>query len=135
MERHTRQRQAVIDALAGSHQALSPPEILAQAQRAVPSLNLSTVYRHLKALHDSASIVKVDLPGQAARFEAPCHDARAAKPGHHHHHFHCSDCDRVFPIHACPGGMAHLAPPGFEVWRHDLTLHGRCASCAAGHKS
>jgi len=133
MERHTRQRQAVIDALGQSGQALSPPEILARAQAAVASLNLSTVYRQIKAMHDAQQIVRVDLPGQPARFEALCHESQAAKPGHHHHYFHCSDCDRVYAIHACPGKMAHLAPPGFEVQRHDLTLHGRCASCAARH--
>jgi Fur family ferric uptake transcriptional regulator len=90
MERHTRQRQALIDALTHSGHALSPPEILARAQAAVPSLNLSTVYRQLKALHDARKIVRVDLPGQPARFEALCHEAQAAKRGHHHHYFHCS---------------------------------------------
>jgi Fur family ferric uptake transcriptional regulator len=135
MERHTRQRQAVIDALAQSGQALSPLEILARARAAAPSLNLSTVYRQIKALLDAQEIVKVDLPGQPARFEALCHEAQAAKPDHHHHYFHCSNCDGVYPIHTCPGKMGHLAPPGFEVWRHDLTLHGRCASCAAGHRA
>lgn len=135
MERHTRQRQALIDTLTHSGHALSPPEILARAQAAVPSLNLSTVYRQLKALHDARKIVRVDLPGQPARFEAVCHEAQAAKRGHHHHYFHCSDCDRVYPIHACPGRMAYLTPPGFEVLRHDLTLYGRCANCATGHQA
>ena len=131
MERRTHQRQAVTDALAQSGEVLSPTEILARAQAVAPSLNLSTVYRQIKALHDKHQIVKVELPGQAPRFEAVCHAANAATPDHHHHYFHCGDCDRVYAIHACPGKMDHLAPAGFEVWRHDLTLHGRCAGCAA----
>lgn len=132
MERQTQQRQAVTDALALSGQVLSPIQILMWAQADVPSLNLSTVYRQIKALHDRQEIVKVELPGQSARFEAMCRHAHATHPGHHHHYFHCSDCDRVYPIHACPGEMAQLAPPGFEVTDHELTLRGRCADCAAG---
>jgi Fur family ferric uptake transcriptional regulator len=137
MQRLTHQRQAVIDAIAHSGQALSPQEILARAQAAAPSLNLSTVYRQIKALHDAQQVLRVDLPGQPARFEALCHAVQARKPDHHHHYFHCDDCDRVYPIHACPGKIDHLAPAGFEVWRHDLTLHGRCADCTArarGHE-
>lgn len=153
MERHTRQRQAVVDALAHSGRALSPQDLLEQAKCAVPRLNLSTVYRQIKALHDAGRIVRVELPGQPARFEiaapdgaavtarhrhgappAPQHEHAAdADPAHqHHHHFHCTACDRVYPIHACPGPMNDLAPPGFEVQHHDLTLRGRCASCVAG---
>jgi Fur family ferric uptake transcriptional regulator len=127
----------------------------------VPSLNLSTVYRQIRALEVSGEIVRVELPGQPARFEmahrgptAP-HSAPTALTAHaphtdhrhptgkrgaavtatepaHHHHFHCVECDRVYPIHACPGPMLDLAPPGFEVQRHDLTLRGRCADCATG---
>jgi len=132
MERHTHQRQAVTAALEQSGQALSPSQILAWAQAEAPSLNLSTVYRQVKALQDQHQVVKVELPGQAARFEALCRDAHAARPGHHHHYFHCNDCDGVYPIHACPGDMGHLAPSGFEVSSHDLTLRGRCASCVSG---
>ncbi len=153
MERHTRQRQAVVDALAHSGQALSPQDLLERAKAAVPSLNLSTVYRQIKGLQDSGKIVRVELPGQPSRFEiaasakAPMavvhkrvaqatphhtHAAHADAPPRHHHHFHCTICDRVFPIHACPGPMNDLAPPGFEVQHHDLTLRGRCASCVNG---
>ena len=130
MERNTRQRQAVLDAIDHAGGALTPSEILALAQSSVASLNLSTIYRHLNALQDDARIVKVMLPGQAARFEAPCagghHEA-----AHHHHHFHCSACDRVFALHACPGSMQDLAPKGFIVQRHEITLRGLCAECAA----
>ncbi|MBX9716273.1 MAG: transcriptional repressor [Burkholderiaceae bacterium] len=153
MERLTRQRQAVVDALARSGQALSPQELLERAKTAVPSLNLSTVYRQIKGLQDAGDIVRVELPGQPPRFEVAAsanvradavhHDDSHAARHHlhaspadaipeHHHHFHCTACDRVFPIHACPGPMNDLAPPGFEVQRHDLTLRGRCASCVNG---
>ena len=154
MERLTRQRQALVDVLVRSGQALSPHDLLEQAKAAVPSLNLSTVYRQIKGLQDAGQIVRVELPGQPPRFEiaagrccataghghaaspTPRHDraphAVATSQPQHHHHFHCTGCDRVYPIHACPGPMNDLAPPGFEVQHHDLTLRGRCADCVAG---
>lgn len=148
MERHTRQRQSLLDALAQSGQALSPPDLLALAKPAVPSLNLSTVYRQIKGLLDAGRLVRVELPGQPARYEmAPSgetqahgHASGAATPHahsahavpQHHHHFHCVQCDRVYPIHACPGPMNHLAPAGFQVQHHDLTLRGLCAACVSG---
>jgi Fur family ferric uptake transcriptional regulator len=145
MERNTRQRQAVLEALAGSGRTLSPPEILALAQVQAPGLNLSTVYRQVKSLEEAGDVLKVQLPGQPARFEAPCAHAAANLPRaqahshpaatasadeHHHHHFHCLGCGQVVPIHGCPGPMQELAPTGFVVERHDLVLHGRCAHCA-----
>ncbi len=72
MERNTRQRQAVLDALARSGRTLSPPEILDLAQRQAPGLNLSTVYRQVKALEQGGAVVRVQLPGDAARFEVRC---------------------------------------------------------------
>jgi Fur family ferric uptake transcriptional regulator len=126
MERNTRQREAVLDAIDGAGRALTPSEILELAQASVATLNLSTIYRHLNALQEDARIVKVMLPGQAARFEAAC----AVEHAHHHHHFHCSACDRVYALHACPGPMQELAPKGFVVQAHEITLRGLCESCA-----
>jgi Fur family transcriptional regulator, ferric uptake regulator len=130
MERQTRQKQAVLHAVENSGRSLNPTEIWTLAQRDVPSLNLSTVYRQIKALHDEQHIVRVELPGQQPRFEAQCHAPAARGHLHHHHHFHCTGCEQVFPIHGCPSGIDRLAPTGFQVQSHDLTLHGRCASCA-----
>jgi Fur family ferric uptake transcriptional regulator len=33
-------------------------------------------------------------------------------------------------VEACPGNLAALAPPGFTVEDHDLTLYGACVDCA-----
>lgn len=132
MERNTRQRDAVLAAIEHAGRALSPGEILVLAQGTVASLNLSTIYRHINALQDEARIVKVLLPGQAARFEAACGDDDPADGSaqHHHHHFHCSGCDRVYALHACPGSMQELAPAGFVVSAHQITLRGLCADCS-----
>ncbi len=133
MERQTRQKQAVLQAIEASGRSLNAGEIQALAAAQVPSLSLSTVYRQLRSLQDDAQVVRVDLPGQVPRFEALCRARHDPGQGHehHHHHFHCTRCDRVFPIHGCPGGMQALAPAGFRVERHDLTLHGLCADCGA----
>ena len=131
MERNTRQRQAVLGAIERAGRALSPAEILALAQPTVATLNLSTIYRHLSGLQQTAQVVKVQLAGQAARFEAAC-EVRSDAGGHHHHHFHCSRCDGVYALHGCPGPMQDLAPAGFRVEAHELTLRGVCAACAVG---
>lgn len=129
MQRNTRQREAVLAAIERAGRALTPGELLALAQGTVASLNLSTIYRHLHALQDEARIVKVLLPGQATRFEAACGDGQRDAAHHHHHHFHCERCDRVYALHACPGPMQELAPAGFVVSAHEITLRGLCAEC------
>lgn len=134
MERNTKQRDAVLRALVASRRALTPPEICASAQQDVPRLNLSTVYRRLKDLQEEGVVQRVALPGQVARYEAvdEPHATRGQAAGSdHHHHFHCNSCDRVYPIHACPGPMKQLAPKGFRVEGHEITLHGRCPQCVA----
>ena len=122
MERSTRQRSAIRAAIDAAQRPLSPQEVLAASQAAVAGLGLATVYRNLKLLVEAGEIQQVTLPGDSARYEP----ARQA----HHHHFQCTRCQRVFDVHRCPGDMAQLAPPGFLVERHDLTLYGCCQDCA-----
>ena len=122
MERNTRQRSAIRDAIAQAERPLLPQEVLGAAQQQVPGLGIATVYRNLKALVDEGELQPVNLPGENPRFEL------AGR--HHHHHFQCRQCDRVFDVHACPGNLSALAPQGFTVEDHDLTLYGRCKDCA-----
>lgn len=122
MERNTRQRSAIREAIAQADRPLLPQEVLDAAQRTVPGLGIATVYRNLKALVEEGALVQVNLPGENPRFEVVGH--------HHHHHFQCRQCQRVFDVHACPGNLSRLAPPGFTVEAHDLTLYGRCRDCS-----
>ena len=121
MERNTRQRNAIRDAIEQAERPLLPQEVLDAAQQQVPGLGIATVYRNLKSLVDDGQLLAVNLPGENPRFELVGH--------RHHHHFQCRHCQRVFDVHACPGDLSRLAPAGFAVDDHDLTLYGRCADC------
>jgi len=121
MERNTRQRAAILDAISRAGRPLLPKEVLQSAQRATPGLGIATVYRNLKALLAEGQLKAVDLPGENPRFEMA--------GGQHHHHFQCMQCQRVFDVEGCPGDLSRLAPPGFAVEDHDLTLYGRCKDC------
>ena len=123
MERNTRQRSSIRDAIADAARPLLPQEVLDAAQANVPSLGIATVYRNLKSLTEDGTLKEVKLPGENARYELAGH--------HHHHHFQCQQCQKVFDVHACPGDLSRLAPPGFTVKDHDLTLYGDCKDCSA----
>lgn len=125
MERLTSQRRAILRAFEKARRPLAPPEVLELARAEAPSLGMATVYRALRQMEDSGLIVPVQLPGEPARYE---HRSLAEE---HHHHFHCRRCDRLFDIEGCPGGsdLASLAPQGFEVRAHELTLYGLCRDC------
>jgi Fur family ferric uptake transcriptional regulator len=124
MERNTRQRTAIKDALESAARPLLPQEVLTLAQDAAPGVSLATVYRNLKSLVQEGEVQPVNLPGESTRFE------RSHGHHHHHHHFQCRSCQSVFDIHACPGELTQLAPKGFVVQDHDLTLYGFCDRCA-----
>ena len=148
MQRLTRQRNAVFSAFSDTRRVLTAPEILEHARAIVPEISLSTVYRQVSLLLADGEIAKVELPGEPARYEVACktdahghsHGAGEGEGGdaghHHHHYFQCSHCGQVFLLHACPGPMHDLAPKGFQVTHHEVTLHGLCAACVeAGAKA
>lgn len=121
MQRKTPQRQAIKETLLASPHPLSPEEILDAARQGVPKLGLATVYRALKALEDEDWLNTLEIPGKGKCFEIANHP--------HRHYFHCRVCGRVLAIVSCPKGLETLAPEGYTVERHELTLHGICADC------
>ena len=121
--RDTRQRAAIRAVIDGSDRPLLPQEVLELAQSTVPELGIATVYRSLKLLLEAAEVRLVELPGEVARYESLRH-------AEHHHHFQCRHCGRVFDVHGCAEDFARLAPKGFAVESHELTLYGACADCS-----
>jgi Fur family ferric uptake transcriptional regulator len=121
MERMTRQRAAICLVIQAAKRPLSPREVLEQARAAVRAVGLATVYRNLKLLVAEGAVKVIELPGETPRYEAA--------PSAHHHHFQCTSCRRIYDVPGCPGNLRRLAPRGFTVEDHDLTLYGRCSAC------
>jgi Fur family ferric uptake transcriptional regulator len=121
MERITKQSTAILNAIQAAQRPLLAPEILEAAALEVPGMGMATVYRNIKSLVDNGMLTTVHLPGENPRYEPSHH--------HHHHHFHCTRCDKVFDVHDCPGDMQQLAPKGFTVESHEITLYGACETC------
>lgn len=124
-ERATRQRAAIRQVMVKEARPMSPPEILDAAKKLVPRLGIATVYRNLKAMVEVGELSPVQLPGNRLFYEL------AHKADHHHHHFRCESCERVFDIDGCDETFSALLPAGFTLRSHDLTLYGSCAECAA----
>ena len=122
--RLTNQRSAIVRVIHDAPGPLRPLEILGLASPIVPTLGIATVYRQLRRLQDAGEVRAVDLGVNDVRYEPTDRG--------HHHHFLCRECEEAFDIHGCPGGMAELAPPGFEVEEHEITLYGRCGECSNG---
>lgn len=121
MERATRQRDAIKSVIEAAKRPLSPREVLEAARLEVRALGIATVYRNLKLLVAEGAVRVISLPGESARYEM--------KEMAHHHHFQCTTCSRVYDVPGCPGNLRRLAPRGFRVDHHDLTLYGRCPDC------
>lgn len=121
MERATRQRDAIGSVIQAARRPLSPTEVLEGARGILRAVGLATVYRNLKRLVDEGAVEIILLPGESARYEI----ARS----HHHHHFQCTTCRRVYDVEGCPGNLHRTLPRGFSVDRHEVTLYGRCAAC------
>ena len=121
----TRQRTAVQKTLEDAGRPMTPADIWQVARTLSPGLGIATVYRALRILMDMGAVEVVEIPG------APPHYER--KHPHHHHHFLCDQCQKVYEVEACASGIDQLAPPGFTVKRHSLTLYGTCSdpACAA----
>lgn len=121
MERQTRQRHAIEDAIRSAGRPLLPAEILALAQRSISSINIATIYRGVKALAEAGLIRAVELPGEATRYEPADLE--------HHHHFRCDDCERVYDIPGCPKGITAGVPDGFNIRTHEVIFFGQCDQC------
>jgi Fur family transcriptional regulator, ferric uptake regulator len=118
-QRATRQRDAIKAVIQAAKRPLSPGEVLDGARGVVRALGIATVYRNLKLLVAEGLVQVINLPGESPRYEM--------RESAHHHHFQCTTCRRVYDVPGCPGDLRRLAPRGFRVDHHDVTLYGRCS--------
>ncbi|MBK8162232.1 MAG: transcriptional repressor [Gammaproteobacteria bacterium] len=120
-ERNTRQKQIVARLIQEAGHPLTVREILDLGRSHMSGLGIATVYRTVKRLLDAGELQAVVIPGDTVRYETV---------KHHHHHFKCNRCDRVFDLDGCIKELKSMVPRGFKVENHELTFYGYCRSCA-----
>ncbi len=94
-----------------------------------PNISKVTVYRNLNQLAENGEIRKLEVPGDADRFDHLCHD---------HYHARCLRCGRVFDV-----DMDYIEDlekrikdaHGFEFSGHDLMFKGICPDCKTKSQS
>jgi Fur family ferric uptake transcriptional regulator len=118
--RATKQRDCIHEILSHSQFALSAEELLDLCQKQMPNLGIATIHRELKRLRDDNKLEEVQIPHDPIRF--------CLTEKHHHHHFKCNDCNKVYDI-ACSGVDVSL-PKGFKKAEHEVNIFGTCKACA-----
>jgi Fur family ferric uptake transcriptional regulator len=121
MRRKTRQRSAIEAIFRKAGRPLSAREVLEGAAVVTPGLGIATVYRTIHGLLEDGWLEAVTLPDEPPRYEV------AGK--HHHDHFRCRGCARVFDVVECPV-LDPRVPRGFVLEGHSAVLQGLCAACS-----
>jgi Fur family ferric uptake transcriptional regulator len=122
MRRKTRQRAAIEAVFRQAGRPLSAREVLQSAAAVTPGLGIATVYRAIQGLLGDGWLEAVTLPDEPPRYEL------AGK--HHHDHFRCRGCARVFDVEDCPVQNPPL-PAGFVLEGHSAVLQGLCSACSS----
>jgi len=89
----TRQRRAVLNAIATAQSRMSPAEVYARAKRDCRDLGLATVYRTLDILVELGAIRRVHLDDGCEGF--------APASAEHGHHLICSRCHTAIEFEDC----------------------------------
>lgn len=118
--RITRQRVAILSALANSSDHPSAEEVLERSRKQDSSVSLATVYRTLSILEGRGTILRNEFDGTGARFEL------ANKP----HHDHLIDVDTGDVIEFTSPRIEELQAEiarelGYDIVHHRLELYGK----------
>ena len=123
----TRQRMALLAALARSETPLSAEQLYLALRGQFSTLSLSTVYRTLDTLCEKGMLQRsVLMDGGRALFETV--------PETHSHNLICTLCHRIVPIRDCPladyeSEIARVT--GYDISGHKLEVYGVCPACRA----
>lgn len=122
-KRYTIQRSLVLEAVKELRCHVTADEVFETIVKKYPNISRGTVYRNLNLLSDTGEIRKMEMPGEAIRFDHLCHE---------HYHAKCVKCGRIFDVE-----MEFIADleksikdtHGFKISGHDIIFKGTCPEC------
>lgn len=122
-ERNTIQRALVLEAVNALRCHATADEVYAYISKEHPTISRGTVYRNLNRLAESGDIHKLEIPGEADRYDHICGK---------HYHIKCIVCKKIFDV-----DMDYIDDlesnvkdrRGFDLFGYDLYFKGICPRC------
>jgi Fe2+ or Zn2+ uptake regulation protein len=121
--RVTRQRVAVLDAVAGRPH-VSAATVLSDVAAVLPNVSHQAVYDCLAHLAEAGLLRRFTFDGGAMLYETRTRD--------NHHHFVCRNCSLVADVDCAVGSAPCLdsaMAEGFVIDEAEVTYRGLCPDC------
>lgn len=123
VERNTKQKELIHDALKSSDEFISAQDLHRKLEDEDVKVGLATVYRQLNALAEAGEADTVRLEGQQL--------FRLCGDDGHHHHLVCTNCGKTVEIESPSETWLRgiSTKYGFTIERHTLEVFGLCSDC------
>ncbi|MDA3899237.1 MAG: transcriptional repressor [Spirochaetes bacterium] len=124
MERKSRQKIEIRNILSQNNFHPTIEEIHIILKKRIPGVGIATVYRNVDKMVRNGEIIRLEVPGQGARF-----DGNTEK----HYHFRCEKCASVEDVwlDLDMEGYINSAPPLKDALINDYVIEftGVCQQC------
>jgi len=122
VQRNTIQRQLTYDAVKELNIHATAEQVYEHITKKHPTVSRATVYRNLNQMSESGELLNIGSFYGATHYDHNCH---------HHYHFVCEACRRVFDMPLTTPTVPNKASAldGFEIKGHSLSFHGLCRDC------
>lgn len=125
--RMTTQRLAILHVLHHSRKHLSPTEVYERAQKDLPGLTETTVYRTLEFLSTNGLVRPAHMGNGHLVYEIA---------GHEHHHLKCRNCGNEMEVrHELLESLYQQleSASGYHLTDSHITFFGICPECQKGN--
>ena len=123
MQRHSRQRDAILENLCSRYDHPTAEDLYFSLKPKMPALSLATVYRNLSQLETDGKVIRIGSGG-TARYDGNVNL---------HYHLSCLGCSGVVDIFLDDDcGLTEKAAKSFNgtIISHSVLFTGYCSDCS-----
>ena len=123
IKRNTFQKSLIYEAVKELRCHADAEQIYSYVVKIRPTISKGTVYRNLNSLVEDNLIKRIEIPGQADRFDHNCYE---------HHHVRCIKCNKVFDVEMKNSPEIDKLVNnsyGIDLLDYEIIFKGICPEC------